>query len=547
MQNSFQGEATGVDEPSTVAHVTKPNRAAKVVIVGAGLAGLAAAQRLHELGVRDVIVLDALNRVGGRVHTIDHSDYLLELGAQWLHGADENPLYQWLTEKSMLDDFEDASLSFEGLFCTTNGERMDPKLVSRVIDILVESKVSLFNRPDARIDGAKSASQVFERRIEEACDTDEELQRNRPQVRSVFDWFLRFEAVENGGTMDEVSVASYTDYTDWGDGTLLNFKRGYRSLLGWFCAQVPANQWIHLNKQVLDIEMLREATQSGSWLDDQGNRHTRPILVRYKGTEATKQSISADSIECDHVIVTVSLGFLKKNQETFFRPPLPRNKRDLINSIGFGTVNKIVLQFERPFWGDDHGLKLVWDWDESGGEFPRWVRDIISFDVVRRQPNLLIGWIGGQGARDMESETDESIADICLRLFRKFLPEDYNKPSRLVACFCSRWNSNPFTCGSYSFQSMNSFDHNVDKLHEPLYNLSPGGESNKLIASSVSRLPRVMFAGEATAGKLYSTTHGAIITGWREADRLIDSLSGSNRLSPQQIGIRNTVSVKTNQ
>lgn len=56
-----------------------PKLNSQVVIVGAGLAGLAAAQRLYEAGVRDVVILEAQNRIGGRVHTIKHSDYLLEL------------------------------------------------------------------------------------------------------------------------------------------------------------------------------------------------------------------------------------------------------------------------------------------------------------------------------------------------------------------------------------------------------------------------------------------------------------------------------------
>jgi len=61
------------------APTTTTSLQAQVVIVGAGLAGLAAAQRLHELGLRDVIVLEAQSRVGGRVHTISHCDYLLEV------------------------------------------------------------------------------------------------------------------------------------------------------------------------------------------------------------------------------------------------------------------------------------------------------------------------------------------------------------------------------------------------------------------------------------------------------------------------------------
>lgn len=66
-------------EDQVATNLLKPAREAQVVIVGAGLAGLAAAQRLYESGIRDVIVLDAQNRIGGRVQTIDHSDYLLEL------------------------------------------------------------------------------------------------------------------------------------------------------------------------------------------------------------------------------------------------------------------------------------------------------------------------------------------------------------------------------------------------------------------------------------------------------------------------------------
>lgn len=56
-----------------------PNRKAQVVVIGAGLAGLAAAQRLYKSGIRNVVVLEAQGRVGGRVYTINHSDYLLEL------------------------------------------------------------------------------------------------------------------------------------------------------------------------------------------------------------------------------------------------------------------------------------------------------------------------------------------------------------------------------------------------------------------------------------------------------------------------------------
>lgn len=535
----------------TATSTTKaPRRSAQVVIIGAGLAGLAAAQRLYESGVSDVVVLEAQERVGGRVHTINHSDYLLEMGAQWLHGADQNPLYKWLTELSMLDDFEDASLGFKGLFCTEDGREADARLVAKVLEIVCESKLLLSKNRYVDIitnKGLRNAGQVFRHQLDARLNGDEELLHNKSLVYAIFDWFLRYETIENCcDSMDEVSTASYTDWTDWGDGTLLNFKQGYRSLLQWFCGQFPASRWVHLNKRVVSVELAdkHSATNTPNWGPNTetstgagADRRAAPVVVRYVDT---RKPDLAGLVECNHVIVTVSLGFLKRNHATFFRPQLPKAKRELIESVGFGTVNKIVLQFEAPFWHQG-GIKLVWK-DASGGpdkhQLPEWTRDIIAFDVVRRQPNLLIGWIGGAGARQVELESDEFIGHVCLRLFDKFLPKHHCRPTKLLSCICSRWHSNPFTCGSYSFQSMGSFDLNVDKLNEPLYSDnsdSPVMGANKFGSCSASRVPQVLFAGEATAGKLYSTTHGAVISGWREADRLADHLCAGNKANIQTI------------
>jgi monoamine oxidase len=63
-----------------------------VAVVGAGAAGIGAARRLIEAGARRVLVLEARERVGGRVHTIAPAGFALDLGAEWLHSADRNPL-----------------------------------------------------------------------------------------------------------------------------------------------------------------------------------------------------------------------------------------------------------------------------------------------------------------------------------------------------------------------------------------------------------------------------------------------------------------------
>src|ERR1700719_2545030 len=63
-----------------------------VAVIGAGAAGIGAARRLADKGSVSVLVLEARDRVGGRVHTIEPSGFPLDRGAEWLHSADRNPL-----------------------------------------------------------------------------------------------------------------------------------------------------------------------------------------------------------------------------------------------------------------------------------------------------------------------------------------------------------------------------------------------------------------------------------------------------------------------
>jgi monoamine oxidase len=63
-----------------------------IAVIGAGAAGIGAARRLVEAGTQRVLVLEARDRVGGRVHTIAPAGFPLDRGAEWLHSADRNPL-----------------------------------------------------------------------------------------------------------------------------------------------------------------------------------------------------------------------------------------------------------------------------------------------------------------------------------------------------------------------------------------------------------------------------------------------------------------------
>lgn len=120
-----------------------------------------------------------------------------------------------------------------------------------------------------------------------------------------------------------------------------------------------------------------------------------------------------------------------------------------------------------------------------------------------------MGWVSGPEAVEMELHSNEEILKSIMFVFERFLTGtvNYTTPIRVLP---SRWNSNPFTRGSYSSRSVETDERNAwaFDLSEPLYN-SVGREV-------------VLFAGEATHDDFFSAAHGAIESGFREAQRLME-------------------------
>ena len=75
----------------------------KVAIVGAGASGLYTAYNLIKRGLtKDIVILEAEDRIGGRIHSIPFGDNWLEMGAEWIHGKGENPLWKFVQENKVL-------------------------------------------------------------------------------------------------------------------------------------------------------------------------------------------------------------------------------------------------------------------------------------------------------------------------------------------------------------------------------------------------------------------------------------------------------------
>ncbi|XP_010126710.1 PREDICTED: peroxisomal N(1)-acetyl-spermine/spermidine oxidase-like, partial [Chlamydotis macqueenii] len=182
-----------------------------------------------------------------------------------------------------------------------------------------------------------------------------------------------------------------------------------------------------------------------------------------------------DAFLADHVIVTVPLGFLKERHQDFFQPPLPERKAEAIRRLGFGTNNKIFLEFERPFWEPQQQLlQVVWE-DESPLQEPsadleaNWFKKLIGFVVLQppeQHGHVLCGFIAGKEAEYMEMLSDAKVLTTMTHLLRTLMGNPCLPAPRSI--LRSRWHSAPYTQGSYSYVAVGSSGDDIDALAQPL-------------------------------------------------------------------------------
>ncbi|XP_059561613.1 spermine oxidase isoform X2 [Myotis daubentonii] len=520
----------------------------RVVVIGAGLAGLAAARALLEQGFTDVTVLEASSRIGGRVESVKLGHSTFELGATWIHGSQGNPIYHLAEANGLLEETTDGERSVgrislyskNGVACylTNHGRRIPKDVVEEFSDLYNEvyNLTQEFFRHGKPVNAeSQNSVGVFTREeVRNRIRNDpEDTEATKRLKLAMIQQYLKVESCESSShSMDEVSLSAFGEWTEI-PGAHHIIPSGFMRVVELLAEGIPAHV-IQLGKAVRcvhwdqasgrprgpEIEPRGEGDHNhNAGEGGQGGREPQgrgpdeeelwPVLVECEDCEV---------IPADHVIVTVSLGVLKKQHASFFCPGLPAEKVAAIHRLGIGTTDKIFLEFEEPFWGPEcNSLQFVWE-DEAESRtltYPPelWYRKICGFDVLyppERYGHVLSGWICGEEALVMEKCDDEAVAEICTEMLRQFTGNpNIPKPRRILR---SSWGSNPYFRGSYSYTQVGSTGTDVEKLAKPL----PYTESSKTAPM------QVLFSGEATHRKYYSTTHGALLSGQREAARLIE-------------------------
>jgi len=490
--NSRRGYATEVKGPNyevctisdAMVDPCKPEPA--VVIVGAGIAGLSAAQRLFQCGISNFTILEATDRPGGRIHSCWLGDVIAEMGAQYIYGGcSANPVYNLACQEGLLNPPISRFDGTQGLFCTSEGRAVDLPVSITAYHAFrqIEQEASmLFNMGCGKEHG--SLLNFLNLRIQQELQNFPEDQRY--DASRVLYGLTNNLRARCGDDLSSVSADNYGSYIRIPGGSV-RVPLGFVGVLAPLLRELPDCS-LKYNKPVSTIKWGTVQQQVGG---------PRAVVVCCDGEEYC----------ADYVIITVSLGVLKNHADKLFCPTLPAEKVEAINSIGYGHVNKIFLDYTRPFWvWHEGGIKFAWSPDELANRSD-WTRGLSAVEEVEGSKHVMCAYVSGPEALDMEKASDEEVAEGITRVLRQFTG-DASLPFP-CSVLRSKWSTDPYFCGSYSYLGMqSSVGHQCD-LSCPL----PG--------PCEPSPPILLFAGEATCAGHYSTVHGARLSGIREAERII--------------------------
>jgi monoamine oxidase len=270
-----------------------------VAVIGAGAAGIGAARRLRKAGVVSVLVLEARDRVGGRVNTIEPAGFPLDRGAEWLHSADRNPLSPIAKQLGF-------SLHHRPPEWTTRLRRSGETVEAEADWIATREAQSRARR--------RAAAEPVDRSLATLLVPGE---RWNELLNATSTW-------GNGAELDRVSVKDYARYED--SGTNWRLHEGYGRLFETLAEGLP---------------VAREAAVSRV---DHGGR-----AIQLKTARGT--------VTAARVIVTVPTSIIAA-EIVRFDPPLP-DKIDAAAGLPLGVDNKLFISLEGALPGIERGAYLV--------------------------------------------------------------------------------------------------------------------------------------------------------------------------------------------
>lgn len=377
------GEAVSADAPGTVqgargsgqraarALVDLAEPGERIAVIGAGIAGLAAARQLADDGFT-VMVIEARDRLGGRIETVANDSWPIpvELGPSFIVSASTNSLDEELT----------------GLEVSHTEFLPVPEVRTPAGAVTEVSTVGTDAVTEALAWAAEQAQDTALAKALVATGSAELSMTDGDAGVSDADWLdyqlATATTLETGAPTDEMSSWYAPEpATTVADDT--------RIVLGGYSTLV--------DDVATDLEVLYSSVVT---------------RIGYTETSVSLRLGTGESLTVDRAIVTVPLGVLQGDVIEFV-PALPFAHRGAIAALGMGTLDKIWLRFDEPFWDTEAVL-----WTTVGDDtldFRVWV----NMMPLTNEP-ILVGFVSGEHALALAAVDDTAVTDAALRSLEPF-------------------------------------------------------------------------------------------------------------------------------
>ncbi|KAI8026055.1 Polyamine oxidase 1 [Camellia lanceoleosa] len=400
-----------------------------VIIVGAGISGISAAKVLAEKGVDDIVILEASDRIGGRIRKDEFGGVSVELGAGWIAGVggkEPNPVWELARNSGLRTCFSDYSNARYNIY-DPSGKIFPSGLAADSYKKAVDSAIRKLSNQEANHDSELS----------EAPSTP------KTPIELAIDFILHdFEMAE---------VEPISTYVDFGEREfLVADERGYDYLL------------------YKMAETFLFTSSDGKIMDNRLklNKVVRELQHSRDGISLTTEDGCV--YEANYVILSVSIGVLQSDLISF-RPPLPRWKMDAIEKCDVMVYTKIFLKFPYKFWPCGPEKEFFIYAHERRGYYTFWQH----MENAYPGSNILVVTLTNGESKRVEAQSDHETLKEAMEVLRNMFGPDIPDATDILV---PRWWNNRFQRGSYSNYPI-YFNHQIfDNIKAPVGRIFFTGE-----------------------------------------------------------------------